>query len=173
MSALSNSFLRSILLFSFNQDLLLFGKFSVFKMFVLNKTRKCEGMRRNSTPFLFWMTKQHSLNSLSSSFQGQFIQKVVSFHNNQVNNEYSPFLNGKEYSSLFLYSHQGQHFQPFLLLFSFPLTFILFMWRISIPIIILPFQFIRFFSLPSFVSNLNHLHRINGVYSCVFLWTSF
>ena len=174
MCALSNSFLRSILLFSFNQDILLFGKFSVFKMFVLNKTRKCEGMRMNS-PFSFLIDETILLNFSSSSFQGQFIQKKSRFFSQQPNEQW--ILSFFKWQRVFLVNPLFSSGSTFPTLsssfFSLPLTFILFMWRISIPIIILPFQFISFFFLPSFVSILNHLHRINGVYSCVFLWTSF
>ena len=87
MSALSNSFLRSILLFLFNQVFLLSGKFSIFKMFVLNKTIKCEGMRMNS-PFSFLIDETILLNFSSSSFQGQFIQKKSRFFSQQPNEQW-------------------------------------------------------------------------------------
>ena len=103
----------------------------ISQMFNLNKTRKCEGMRRNSTPFFFEWRNDTPLISLLLLSRTVHSEKVVSFYNNQVNNECSPFLNGKECSSSFLYSHQGQHFQPpFFFFFSLPLTFILFIWRI-------------------------------------------
>ena len=143
-------------------------------MFILNKTRKCEGMRRNSTPFLFWMTKQHS-SDVSILFFSRTVHSKSRFFSQQPSEQWVlPFF---KWQRVFLVIHllsSGSTLQTISSsFFSLPLTLIIFMWRISIPIIILPFQFIRFFSLPSFVSNLNHLHRINGVYSCVFLWTSF
>ena len=151
MNALSNSFLRSLLLFSFNQVFLLSGKFSYFTMFILNKTIKCEGMRRNSTPFLFWMTKQHSLISLSSSFQGQFIQKK-SFLSQQPSEQWvlSFFKWQRVFLVIPLLSSGSTFTTPFSSsFFSLPLTFILFVLRIpsflfnSFP----SFPFLRLFQI--------------------------
>ena len=151
MCALSNSFLRSILLFSFNQDLLLFGKFSVFKMFILNKTRKNVKEWEWIPPISFWMTKQHSLISLP--LLSRTVHSKSHFLSQQPNEQW--MLSFFKWQRVFLVIpllSSGPTFPTSFLLLSFHFHDLYPLCVKNIPpIIILPFQFIRFFSFPSFL----------------------
>ena len=153
MNALSNSFLRSILLFLFNQDLFLSGKFSYFtNVYPQQNQKKCEGMRMNSTHF--FLNDETTLLDFSILFffkDSPF--RKSRFLSQQPNEQW--MLSFFKWQRVFLIIpllSSGPTFPTSFLLLSFHFHDLYPLCVKNIPpIIILPFQFIRFFSFPSFL----------------------